>query len=88
MKLSCPIVRDLLPLYAENLASAQSRDAVEAHLQDCPACRKLLADMKTDFCASPVTETRPLLRIRREFRAGRLSRSYSRRRERSRSSAY
>ena len=68
MKLSCPIVRDLLPLYAENLASAQSRDAVEAHLQDCPACRKLLADMKTDFCASPVTETRPLLRIRRVLR--------------------
>ena len=68
MKLSCPIVRDLLPLYAENLASAESRDAVETHLQDCPACRKLLADMKTDFGASTVTETRPLLRIRRILR--------------------
>ena len=39
MKLSCEIVQDLLPLYADELCSPGSRAAVEAHLKECPACR-------------------------------------------------
>ena len=46
MKLSCDIIRDLLPLYAEELASADSAEAVEEHLQDCESCRKAYEDMK------------------------------------------
>ena len=61
MKLACPIVRDLLPLYAENLASAESRDAVETHLQDCPACRKLLAT-KTPRLPG-ISSTLPMIRM-------------------------
>ena len=40
MKLSCGVIRDLLPLYAENLAGEESRQLVEEHLADCEACRK------------------------------------------------
>ena len=47
MKLSCDIIRDLLPLYAEELASADSREAVEGHLLGCESCRKAYEDMKT-----------------------------------------
>ena len=39
MNLSCNIIRDLLPLYAEELASADSRAAVEEHLCGCADCR-------------------------------------------------
>ena len=46
MKLSCDIIRDLLPLYAEELASADSREAVDTHLQGCESCRKAYEDMK------------------------------------------
>ena len=46
MKLSCDIIRDLLPLYAEELASADSREAVEEHLRDCESCRSACEDMK------------------------------------------
>ena len=46
MNLSCDIIRDLLPLYAEELASADSAEAVEEHLQDCESCRKAYEDMK------------------------------------------
>ncbi len=46
MKLSCDIIRDLLPLYAEELASADSREAVEGHLLGCESCRKAYEDMK------------------------------------------
>ena len=46
MKLSCEIVRDLLPLYAEELASEDSRAAVEAHLCECAGCRAELNVLK------------------------------------------
>lgn len=38
---TCGIIEDLIPLYAENLCSDESRAAVEAHLQHCERCRKL-----------------------------------------------
>lgn len=37
-QLTCPIVRDLLPLYLEGLTSRQTNQAIEAHLANCPAC--------------------------------------------------
>lgn len=40
MKLVCEIVEDLMPLYADNVCSVQSKQAVSAHLQDCEKCRK------------------------------------------------
>ena len=33
MKLSCDIIRDLMPLYAEELASEDSQAAVREHLE-------------------------------------------------------
>ncbi len=35
MKLSCNIIRDLLPLYVEGLASEDTRKAVEEHIAAC-----------------------------------------------------
>lgn len=46
MKHNCNIIRDLLPLYVEELASPDSRDAVGAHLQVCESCRSAYAEMK------------------------------------------
>jgi len=42
MKDNCQMVRDLLPLYAENVASEESGKFVEAHLEDCETCRNHL----------------------------------------------
>lgn len=39
MKYDCDVIRDLLPLYADKACSEKSRDVVEEHLQECPACR-------------------------------------------------
>ena len=39
MKLSCEIIQDLLPLYADDVCSPGSRAAVEEHLKTCPDCR-------------------------------------------------
>lgn len=46
MKLECDVIRDLLPLYAEKLASPASSALVEQHLAECPACRAELEQME------------------------------------------
>lgn len=48
MKLNCSIVNDLLPLYLEDMCSADSGAALEEHLRECPACREKLARMKNN----------------------------------------
>ena len=63
MKLSCDIIRDLLPLYAEELASADSRESVEEHLLGCESCRKAYEDMKT--CPVIIPEEPGLDTVRR-----------------------
>ncbi len=45
MKIHCRVIRDLLPLYVEGLASPESRELVEQHLTDCPECRQKLTEM-------------------------------------------
>ena len=45
MKLDCDVIRDLLPLYAEKLASPASSALVEQHLAECEACRAQLEQM-------------------------------------------
>lgn len=45
MKNECNIVRDLLPLYIENMASEETRNFVEAHLSRCPECNELYFSM-------------------------------------------
>lgn len=45
MKLPCAVIRDLLPLYAENMVSAETRALTENHLASCEACRDALSAM-------------------------------------------
>ena len=46
MKLDCEVIRDLLPLYAEHIASPASTALVEEHLESCEACREELRQMQ------------------------------------------
>ena len=39
--LTCAVVRDLLPAYAEGLTAPETNQAVEAHLAICPDCIKV-----------------------------------------------
>lgn len=40
MNLSCDIAMDLAPIYHDGVASADTADAVRAHLKSCPDCRR------------------------------------------------
>ena len=44
--MKCDIIRDLLPLCLDGLASRESRREVEEHLAGCPACREAAQGMK------------------------------------------
>lgn len=39
MKNECSIIRDILPLYVENMVSEDTSEFVKEHLESCPACR-------------------------------------------------
>lgn len=67
MNLTCGIIKDLLPLYAENLCGDESREAVEAHLETCESCRDTLDGMKQPQSASPL-EALPLRSISKKIK--------------------
>ena len=46
MKVPCGVIRDLLPLYAENLAGDESKKLVEEHLSECEPCQQELEKLK------------------------------------------
>ena len=53
MKLDCEVIRDLLPLYAEHIASPASTALVEKHLESCEACRAELRQMQLPVPVQP-----------------------------------
>lgn len=46
MKVECDVIRDLLPLYADDACSDRSREMVAEHLLECPDCRDMLKKLK------------------------------------------
>ena len=42
MKVNCEIVEDLLPLYADEVCTESSKQAVIEHLQKCEKCRRMV----------------------------------------------
>lgn len=46
MKYNCEIIKDLLPLYVDNICSNQTREIVEEHLNECADCRAYLKELK------------------------------------------
>ena len=43
----CEIIRDLLPLYADDVCSERSAQLIEEHLQSCPECSAMLEQLRT-----------------------------------------
>lgn len=47
--ITCGMAADLLPLYLDGCCSADSRAALEAHMDACPACRAQYAQLRRDL---------------------------------------
>lgn len=68
MNVSCNVIRDLLPLYAEKLTSPDSNRLVEEHLTDCPECSRQLSLMQKAAPMPVEVDTDPLEKIRQVMR--------------------
>ncbi len=70
--LPCEIVRDLLPLYLEDLTGAETREMVDLHLQNCQECSEYLSFLRKgepSFMEQEETEQIDYLKkIRRQSR--------------------
>ena len=68
MKIPCAVVRDLLPLYAENMIEEETHALVDEHLEECPECSKKLEEIKAEAAApaAPAVDTaKPLLSLKK-----------------------
>ena len=54
--INCDVIRDLMPLYADDLLSQSSRALVEAHIAVCPECKKILDAMRSPLEPEPAEE--------------------------------
>ena len=72
MKISCNIIRDLLPLYAEDLASDDTRAMVDEHLCDCEACQNVLNTMKKGTPVPLETTPESLNKVKKIIRRKRI----------------
>ena len=52
MKITCEIVKDLLPLYIDDLCSDDSKAAVEGHIAICDECKSELQAMQLSIPAN------------------------------------
>lgn len=67
MKNKCNIIRDILPLYVENIVSDDTKAFVDAHLEECAECKKVMENMRTPSELPSDVDAVPLRKIRRKL---------------------
>lgn len=72
MNISCDVIKDILPLYAENMVSQATRKLVDEHLCDCAVCTELLGQLlkKDDIPAE--TNSDALMLVKKAIRKRKL----------------
>lgn len=65
MKISCEIIKDLLPLYHDDVCSKESRNLVEEHLSECAICQEELIKINKEYTSTHTytDETKLIQRI-------------------------
>ena len=78
MKNECSVVRDILPLYLENMVSEETAESVKEHLENCPDCAAEFEAMRSGKTVEKIGEEvqsdleaevlRSIKNIRKKFR--------------------
>ena len=71
MNMPCSVIRDLLPLYAEDLTSEETKELIHVHLDGCPDCRARLETLKEPAAPEP-DASQALRAVKKEFRRRRV----------------
>lgn len=61
MNKECEIVRDILPLYVDDVCSASSREIIDEHLKTCPDCAAYLEDIRASEAESELKSEKSLV---------------------------
>jgi predicted anti-sigma-YlaC factor YlaD len=61
MNKECEIVRDILPLYVDDVCSPSSREIIEGHLKTCPDCAAYLEDIRASEAESALKDEKSLV---------------------------
>ena len=76
MNIKCEVIKDLLPLYVDGVASEESCALIEEHLKECEDCRQYLELLREDMPdiseVSLADETASLRKIKRRIRRNRV----------------
>lgn len=72
MKISCNIIKDLLPLYVENIVSNESKVLVEEHLKSCTECQAKLQKMQQPVKLSADKDMNELKALKKLWNRGKL----------------
>ena len=68
MSNQCNLIKDILPLYVEDMVSADTQEFVNAHLEQCAECRAELERMRGSTKFVPIdTDIVPLKRIKKDL---------------------
>lgn len=72
MKITCDVIRDLLPLYAEDMESQDTKELVEEHFLTCPACQEAAQRMKQLVPAEEYRDVEPLSNLKKQINRRRM----------------
>lgn len=72
MKISCDVIRDILPLYAEDMVSRDTRELVEGHICDCSSCEQELDRLQKKSKIALCTSGDTLNRVEKKIRMRRI----------------
>ena len=56
MNQHCEVIRDLMPLYVDQICSEDTCILIENHLRECPQCREILENLR--YSSQEVSEER------------------------------
>lgn len=58
-EIKCEVIRDLMPLVADDVASAESKQLVDGHMENCEVCRAYFAGMSAQLARMALPEDGP-----------------------------
>jgi len=70
--INCNVIRDILPLYAEDMVCEDTRTLVDEHLESCGDCRNELERLRCPAKFVPDMDAAPLEHLKKRLRAKRV----------------
>lgn len=63
--MKCEIIRDLLPLYVDEICSKEASYEIESHLKDCDKCKHIFEQMNVEIV--PIIDSEKVIKAKNPF---------------------